>query len=242
MKNINIGAIIQARNGSTRLPGKVMRQVNGKPMILYVVERVRAAKLLEEVIVATTSDSADDAMAAFLMSQGVKVFRGSLLDVLDRYYQAAVHFGLKNIVRITADCPLMDGAVIDQVAGKFLKGGYAYGCNVIKRTFPDGQDIEVMSFAALEKAWHEARETREREHVTIYIRNHPEIFPAFNIEYKEDWGQRRWTLDYEEDFVLVEAVLKHFAQHSATFRMEDVAKFLDAHPELEEVNRKYVRY
>jgi len=240
--SFDVAAIIQARNGSVRLPGKVMRQINGRPMISYVVERVRTAKLLDDVIVATTSDPIDDAMAVFLTGRGVKVFRGSPLDVLDRYYRAALQFGLKNIVRITADCPLMDGAMIDRVVGKFLEGGYDYGCNVLERTFPDGLDVEVISFQALKRAWQDAQEAREREHVTIYIRNHPEIFPAFNIRCAQDWGKRRWTLDYEEDFLLAEAVLKHFAKDLRTFCMEDVAKFLDEHPEIETLNRKYVKY
>lgn len=234
-------AIIQARNGSTRLPGKVMRQVNGRPMIYYVVERVRTAKLVEDVIVATTSDPVDDVMADFLTSRGVKVFRGSSLDVLDRYYRAALQFGIKNIVRITADCPLIDGAVIDRIVGKFLEGGYDYGCNVLERTFPDGLDVEVISFQALKRAWQNVRETREREHVTLYIRNHPEIFSAFNIRCEQDWSKRRWTLDYEEDFLLVEAVLNNFSEDLTTFCMEDVAKFLDEHPEIKALNRKYVK-
>jgi len=238
----DVAAIIQARNGSVRLPGKVMRQVNGKPIISYVVESVRKSKLIDDIVVATTSDSIDDVMVDFLSSCDVKVFRGSLLDVLDRYYRAALNFGFKNIVRITADCPLMDGAVIDKVVGKFLEGGYDYGCNVLVRTFPDGLDVEVFSFQALQRAWQEAHEAREREHVTIYIRNHPEIFSAFNIRCEQDWGKRRWTLDYEEDFLLVEGVLKHFTKRLASFCFEDVAKFLDGHPEFEALNRKHVKY
>ena len=238
---IRVGAIIQARNRSTRLPGKVMRDVMGEPVIMHVVRRVRSAALVDDVLVATTDHPSDDAMALWLEGRGVRVFRGDMNDVLGRYYAAARAVDVRHVVRITADCPLIDGKVIDEVVRSYQDSGADYACNILKRTFPDGQDAEVFSFAVLERAWREAVEPREREHVTVYMRQHPELFRLHNIEHVPDWGRKRWTLDYEEDFVMIEAVFRHFTARRISFGMEEIAQYLSTRPDLEALNSKYVK-
>ena len=238
---IAAGAVIQARMLSTRLPGKVMRLVQGVPMILHVVRRVRCARRVGEVVVATTTDPSDDGMAGVLEAAGVRVFRGSMHDVLDRYYQAARHFDMAHVVRITADCPLIDGAVIDQVIGAYEGSGADYASNVLQRTFPDGQDVEVFSAAALERSWRAACQPREREHVTVHIRQHPEIFRLLNVVNGQDWSRKRWTLDHAEDLSLIEAVMDHFLPEGKPFGMRDIAAFLEQHPELEALNSHHIK-
>ncbi|MDO8662363.1 MAG: glycosyltransferase family protein [Candidatus Omnitrophota bacterium] len=238
MKPLTV-AIIQARNGSTRLPGKVMRCVNERPMVIWVVDRVRAATLVDEVVVATTVDAQDDAMAEMLSDSGVRVLRGSTHDVLDRYYVAARQVSVENIVRITADCPLIDARVIDDVVGLFLKSGSDYTCNIMSRTYPDGQDVEVFSFGSLERAWQEAKTPREREHVTIYFREHPEFFKISNLKYEHEWGHMRWTLDYAEDFAMIEEVFRAFKGRELEVSMEEIAAFLQKNPQVCALNRKY---
>src|SRR5215470_15506655 len=163
-------AIIQARMGSTRLPGKVLLDIAGQPMLGRVISRVCRAKTIEQIVVATSTAAADDAVSAFCAERGIVCFRGSETDVLDRYYQAARLVQAKTIVRITADCPLLDPEVIDLTVSRFLEGGWDYISNVNPPTFPDGLDTEVFSFAALERAWREATSVTHREHVTPYLR------------------------------------------------------------------------
>ena len=239
-KKNKLGIIIQARNGSTRLPGKVMRRVNHKTIIEYVVERVSASRLADKIIVATTNDSSDDVLADLMESKGIACVRGSVLDVLDRYYQTACVFGLNNIVRITADCPLIDAAVIDQVIEKFMSTGVDYCSNILERTYPDGQDVEVFTFDALEKSWREAIRGNEREHVTVYMRSNPEYFQLANLAHEPSLGKKRWTLDYEEDFALIEKVLNGFSGYADYFHMEDVLEYFESHPDVEDVNRKFI--
>ena len=238
MKPLTV-AIIQARNGSTRLPGKVMRLVSGRPVVAWVVDRVRAAAMVNEVLVATTADAQDDAMAGMLSDSGVKVLRGSTLDVLDRYYKAAREAKAENVVRITADCPLIDAKVIDGVLEVFFKSGCDYAGNVLSRTYPDGQDVEVFSFRVLERAWREAKFPREREHVTIYFREHPEIFKISNLKYRYDWSRMRWTLDYPEDLAMIEKVFKAFKGREIIVSMEEIAAFLEKNPQICALNSKY---
>jgi spore coat polysaccharide biosynthesis protein SpsF (cytidylyltransferase family) len=161
-------AIIQARMGSTRLPGKVLMDLAGEPMLVRVVNRVRRAERLDEVVVATTASPSDDPIFEGCRQRGWAVERGSEKDVLDRYYRAARAHHADVVVRITADCPFVDAGLIDQVVGAFLGGGYDYVSNVLEpRTYPRGLDVEVFRFSALEKAWQEDRDPSWREHVTL---------------------------------------------------------------------------
>ncbi len=237
-----VAAIIQARNGSTRLPGKVMMTLAGRRVIEHVVERVQAAGRIRAIVVATTNEEADTTMAEFLSHRGIEVFRGSTHDVLDRYYQTALSRGFKHIVRITADCPLIDPKIIDQVVQEYQKKKVDYCANVLERTFPDGLDVEVFSFEALTRAWQQTQYPAEREHVTLYIRRHPEFFSLANVALNPSLGKERWTLDYPEDFDLIERVLQETSRngHIASFR--EILQCLDDHPAWRELNERFCKY
>ena len=171
---MKIGAIIQARMSSTRLPGKVMMTIDGTNTLLYyVITQLQHSKLLDKIIVATTNLQEDDIIVKFIEKMGIGYFRGNSTDVLDRYYQCAKRFSISKIIRITGDNPLIDPSIVDQVIHKFESGLYDYVATQPPRTFPQGTDYEVFSFKALERAWHEAKKPSEREHVTPYFYNHP---------------------------------------------------------------------
>ena len=209
-------AIVQARMGSTRLPGKMTKEILGKPIVEYVFDRVRPSKRLTEIWLATTTDTSDDVLAEWAKNHGVKCYRGSMNDVLDRYYQTAKLAEADVVVRITGDCPLADCQVIDCVINEYLTEypKFDYVCNTQPPTFPDGLDTEVVSFVALEKAWQEARLSSEREHVTPYIWKHPEIFKIKNIFNDVDLSGLRWTLDTEEDFAFILLIIERIAAES----------------------------
>ena len=190
MKN-KIIVIIQARVGSTRLSSKVLLDLEGRTVLERVVERTKKSEFVSDVIVATTVAAADLKIADLCASKGIRAYRGSENDVLDRYYQAAKLFEASHVVRITADCPLIDPKVIDDVLKLHLKEKSDYTTNTIKETFPDGEDVEVFTFAALTKAWKDAALSSEREHVTPYIRNHPEIFKHSNLENRDCFAENR---------------------------------------------------
>ena len=167
---IKVVAIVQARMSSTRLPGKVWADVAGHPILWHVVQRLRRARLLNQIVIATSENPADDAIAQFCEQDGILCYRGSEADVLDCYYKAASLHSADVVVRITADCPLIDPAVVDKVVHRFLDEGSDYVTNNLRYTYPDGLDTEVFSFAALAQAWREAKKPSEREHVTPYLR------------------------------------------------------------------------
>lgn len=228
-----INAIIQARMRSTRLPGKVLLPLGGKTVLENVVDRVRQAKLIGRVIVATSTEPADDAIANLCRQKQIDYFRGSHEDVLDRYYQAAKHFGAEHICRITADCPLIDPAVIDETAKQYLAGGYDYASNSHPvATYPDGFDIWIFSFAALEKSWQDAKLPSEREHVTSYIWNHPEKFKILNVKNNLDLSAYRLTIDEERDY----QALKLIVEQIKNLTMKNIIDFLDSHEEIKKIN------
>lgn len=232
-----VATIIQARMGSTRLPGKVMMDIEGKPVLWHVVQRVKAARKSGKVIIATTVEPDDRAIADFASAEGIPFYRGSRDDVLDRYYQAARIYRADPIVRITADCPLLDPDVIDRVVNLYLEGNYNYASNIHPPTFPDGLDTEVFSFAALEKTWHEARLRSEREHVTAYIHKHPDLFIIGNLTCKENLSAQRWTVDEDRDLKFVREVYKRLFVRGRIFYMEDILKLLREHSELSGINK-----
>lgn len=232
-------AIIQARMGSTRLPGKGMKLIIGKPIIYFVVERVRLAKNIDQVIVAAPVSPNNDQMCAYVKKLGIEVFRGSENDVLDRYYQTAKVYGADEVIRITADCPLIDAQVIDSTIEYFKGQNTDYCSNTTRRTFPDGQDVEVFRFDVLEDAWKYATDPVEREHVTKYIRLSGKYSVA-NFSREEDLGDLRWTLDYEEDLEFVTKIIEGlYPAKDIHFTMQDILDFLEEHPEIEEINRKF---
>ena len=229
-----ITAIIQARMGSTRLPGKTLMDISGHPMLWHVVNRARQIEALDEIVVATSDNASDDSIVAFCKQERIPCFRGDEDDVLDRYYQAAKWIGADVIVRITPDCPLIDPDVVDDVVKCYVDGDYDYVSNTDPPTFPDGLDTEVFSFEALERAWREAKLQSEREHVTPYIRKHPELFRIGNVTYGEDLSSMRWTVDEPQDLEFVRAVYDHLESMSSG--MADVLDVLKKHPELMEIN------
>jgi spore coat polysaccharide biosynthesis protein SpsF len=221
--------------GSTRLPGKVLADIHGHPMLWYVVRRIRAAIGVDEIVVATTTQSADEAIVAFCSEYGVRCFRGSEYDVLDRYYNAARQNNAEAVVRITSDCPLIDAGVVDKTVRAFLIKKPDYASNCVVRTYPRGLDTEVMAFRALELAWSEARQPYQRSHVTPYIYENPQRFRILSVTGDEDLSAYRWTVDTLEDLQLVRALYAHFQDEK--FLWSDAAKLMERDPQLAEINR-----
>ena len=226
-----IVALIQARMGSSRFPGKVLQDLAGHPMLWHVVNRVRKATKVDKVVVATTDRDVDDPVARFCEQEDVACFRGDEQDVLDRFYQAAKANHADVVVRITADCPLIDGAVIDKVLERFQLGDCDYACNIIRYTYPDGLDTEVCSFAVLERAWHEAKKPSEREHVTPYLRT--DKFRTANVESEipVSPADYRWTVDHPADLEFVRKVYAAFS-NNGDFGFRDVFDLLKERPDL----------
>lgn len=220
MEQEMIVAIIQARTGSTRLPNKVLADIEGKSMLAHIIERVKASSV-DKVIVATTTNPQDEPIVDIAKQYGVDYFLGSEHDVLDRYYNAATRFRADSIVRITADCPLIDPHVIDKIVQAYLKGNYDYVTNVIKRTYPDGLDTEVFSYSALQKAWLEATLPEDREHVTLYVWKRPDLFNHYSVEQDKDLSRLRWTVDTQKDLDFVRDVYKCLGRRGI-FYMEDI--------------------
>jgi len=228
-------AIIQARMGSTRLPGKVLAPIRDHPMLWYVVERTRAAKTLDEVIVATTTQPADAAIVAFCGELGLGCFQGSEADVLDRYYQAGLQEKADAVVRITSDCPLIDPEVVDKVVEAFVLQKPDYASNSLVCTYPRGLDTEVMTFGALERAWTNARQPYQRSHVTPYIYENPAKFNLLSVTGEQDHSRYRWTVDTSEDLEFVRAVYARLEGKPSLFG--DVLKLMEREPALAEINR-----
>lgn len=233
----SVTAIVQARLGSTRLPGKTMMPLEGEPLLGHLVRRIRKSQLISGIIIATTTQERDDRIVRFAEEKNVRWYRGSENDVLDRFYQAALLHQLQTIVRVTPDCPMLDPRVTDRVIEKFLEGGHDYVSNVLTPTYPDGLDTEVFSFAALERAWKEARLPSDREHVTAYIVKHPEVFKLFNVDNKgSNLSWMRWTVDTDRDYEFVSRIFEKIGAGKDIFYMEDVLKVLMENPELMEIN------
>jgi len=233
---MKIVTIIQARMGSTRLPGKVMLDLCGETVLARVVERVRRSRLACEVVVATTTRPADDRVVEECQRLAVKVFRGSESDVLDRSYNAAKLFRADAIVRICSDCPLTDPAIIDQTIQSFLAAQADYSSNALDRTYPRGLDTEVMTQQALARCWREARAYYQRSHVTPYIYENPDQFRIVRVRGEEDYSGYRWTLDTAEDLAFIRAVYARM-EDKDWFSWRDVLRLLEQEPELMELNQ-----
>jgi len=236
-QNTRIVAIIQARMGSTRLPGKVLKDLAGEPLLARVVSRTMRASRINGVVVATTRDANDDDIVDLCQERGWRSFRGSEEDVLDRYYQAALASEADILARITSDCPLVEPEIIDRVTNELLSyyPEVDFVGNTLTRTFPRGLDVEVMTFKALERAWREDRNTAWREHVTPYIYRHPDKFRIRNVANDVDYSPMRWTVDTIEDLTFVRKIYGHF--QSDTFTWREVLRLLEVHPEWLEINR-----
>ena len=231
-----IGCITQARTGSTRLPGKVMQKIdNNSTVIDYVINQVKFSKKIEKIIVATTSLAEDDVICEHLDSQKIEFFRGSSEDVLDRYYQCAKKFAMDNIVRITADNPLVDPNIVDLVINEYKNNKCDFATNTLHRTFPYGTEVEVFSFKSLEKAWKNAKKPSEREHVTPFIRDPQNRFILINTEYQEDFSYLRYTVDRIEDLKLVKEIVKNIPTRPVL--IQDVIELYKKRPEIFEINK-----
>jgi spore coat polysaccharide biosynthesis protein SpsF len=236
---VNILAIIQARMSSSRLPGKVLLPLAGKPVLEHVVERLSICRTIDKIVVATTKESSDDLINIFCKKKNIACYRGSLDDVLDRYYQTAKSFNAKTIIRITADCPAIDPIVVDAVVSGFLSGNYdLYG---LSGQFPDGLDCTVFSFVALEKAWKEAKLLSEREHVTPYIEKNPHLFKNGGLEYFKNLEAKRWTLDEPDDYEFLKRVFNILYSYEKPFYSYDILDLLVDNPKLESLNNKIIR-
>jgi spore coat polysaccharide biosynthesis protein SpsF (cytidylyltransferase family) len=237
-----IGAILQARVGSTRLPGKVLKVVSGRSVLYHDIDRLLQVRHIGHVIVATTDLPEDQAIVDLTESygRGVKVFRGSPEDVLDRFYQAARKWRLDAVLRVTSDCPLFDPDVSSIVVDRFLLGDCDLACNNMPRTYPHGLDTEVFSFDALAEAWTTGRDPYEREHVTPYIRRRPERFRLVNVPYGDDLSHVRLTLDYPEDLELISRIYTELYREGEVFHLDDVLAVLKEKPYLLEINKMRV--
>ncbi len=236
---MKVVAIIEARMKSTRLPGKNLRPILGKPMLEMLVERLRHAKSLDGVVVATTTDPSDDAIEEACTQIGVGCYRGSMDDVLDRVLRAAQTFGAETIVEITGDCPLTDPGIVDQTVEFFLESKYDYVSNALQLTYPLGISVGVFPVKVLEEVSSLTQDPADREHVSLYIYEHPERYALHNIEsgLPEKYRDYRLTVDTPEDFALISAIFEALYPGKPTFDLGDMLAFLDSNPALLELNR-----
>ena len=239
---MNIHAIIQARSASTRLPRKVLKTILGKPMLVHQYERVKRSRKIDKIIIATSTDQADDGIAAMFSSLDVSVYRGHLTDVLERFYLAAKFSGDPDyVIRLTGDCPLVDWKLIDRLIDFHIQSGFDYSSNCRKPTFPDGLDAEIFSFNVLEIAHQNAKKEYEREHVTPYIYFNSHKFRVGSYENKDDYSNLRWTVDEADDFKFVSKIYQALYPLNPDFDFKDILKFLEKNAGLSQINNKYVR-
>jgi spore coat polysaccharide biosynthesis protein SpsF len=236
---MNVVAIIQARINSTRLPGKVLKEVLNKPLLTYQLERLLNSRQLTDIVVATTTHPADDQIVELCHQLHIPTFRGSEHDVLSRYHEAAIASQADIIVRLTSDCPVLDPAVVDQIVAQYLnaQGRYDYISNTMVRTYPRGMDTEVFSAAALHTAFEEAAHPDEREHVTPFLYHHPERYGLATSVYAKDESHHRWTVDTQEDFQLISRIIEALYPHNPDFTLEHILELLQQYPAWQEINR-----
>lgn len=231
-----IGAIIQARMGSSRLPGKIMLPILGKPVLLHMVKRIKKSFKIDEIIIATSLNKSDDVIEEFCINEKIKFYRGSENDVLSRYYEAAKKFSVDTIVRLTSDTPLLDPKVIDKVILKYNEKKYDFVSNFfpLPRTYPDGYNVEVFSMKVLDLVNIEAKKPSDREHVTTFITMQPERFKIFRVDSVKDLSKYRLNLDYKEDYELIRAVYDGLNNYKMD--LEDIISWLDRHPKILKLN------
>ena len=233
--------IIQVRTTSTRLPKKCLLKINKKTILEHIILRLKFCKTLDSLCVATTTNKTDDIIECISNELEICVFRGSENDVLDRFYQAAKIISADVICRVTADDPFKDPKIIDNFMREFLVNDYDYLSNTIVPSYPEGIDIEIFRFSALEKAWKDAKLQSEREHVTPYIWKNRNLFKICNKRYKKDISSFRWTLDKPEDWVFIQQIYDRLYEPDKIFYMEDILELLEQEPDLIEINKGTVR-
>jgi spore coat polysaccharide biosynthesis protein SpsF len=233
--------ILQARMSSSRFPGKVLQPILGVPMLARQLERVRRAKNIDKLVVATSTDSSDDVLEKFCQENGTACARGSLDDVLDRFYQAALPYAPEQVVRLTGDCPLADPEIVDRIIAFHLEGEYDYTSNTLEPTFPDGLDAEVLQFAALERAWREAILPSEREHVTLFVYRRPREFRLGSYKCSNDRSHLRWTVDRPEDLCVVREIYSALYPVNPCFDADEVFAYLEKNPDIQARNQLHAR-
>ena len=234
--------VIQARSLSTRLPGKIFLPLLGVPLLVRMVDRVRAAKLTGEVVVATTIDPVDDRTYELCRTHSIACFRGHPTDLLDRHYQCAKTYRADVVLKIPSDCPLVDPEIIDRVIGMFLQDDVDFVSNLHPASYPDGQDVEVFSLAALERAWSEATLDFEREHTTPFIWEHPEHFRVRNVIWETGLDMsmtHRLTIDYPEDYEAVRRIFERLFPERSNFGLAEIMDLLQMEPAIKLVNSRF---
>lgn len=235
---MNVVCVIQARIGSTRLPGKVLKKICGKTVLEHDIDRLKRVKNINRIVIATTTLEKDNSVAEEANRLGIMHYKGSEEDVLSRYYHAAKANNADVVVRVTSDCPLIDSEVTEKIIQHYLNNSekYDYVSNTIDRTYPRGLDTEVFNFETLEKAFNEAVEKLEREHVTPYIWGNPNIFKLGQYKNNIDYSELRWTLDTIEDFELISRIYTILFRKKDYFDMKDILDLYSKYPELNEIN------
>lgn len=221
--------------GSTRLPGKILMKLNGISLLQSLINQLNYSKMIDYKIIATTNKKEDDIIEEFAKSQEIMIFRGNENDVLDRYYQCARYFSVEHIVRISGDAPLIDPEIVDDVINRYKKSKFDYVNNFYKRSFPVGTEVEVFSFAALEKAWKNARKPSEREHVTPYIYNNQDKFSLDHVEYDANLSHLHYTVDRREDLEFVKTIYKKIQKRPILLR--DILTVVKEDPSILEINK-----
>jgi spore coat polysaccharide biosynthesis protein SpsF (cytidylyltransferase family) len=225
---------------SSRLPGKVLMDLSGKSVLEHIVLRLSHSKLLDGIIIATSVEETDDPIDIFCKENSIECFRGSLSNVLARFYFTAKKYDVDNIVRITADCPLIDPEIVDKVIRGFVDGDY--DCYGLSGEFPDGLDCTAFSFNAIKEAWKKAKLDSEKEHVGPYIENNPAIFKNGELHLFEGLGSKRWTLDHEQDYLLISNIYEAlYKENDEIFLTQDILNYLEKNPEVESLNNNIIR-
>ncbi len=236
--------VVQARMSSTRFPGKILKPILGKSLLARMIERLRMIRHKATIVIATSDSDQDDIIEAEAQAIGVPCFRGSLNNCLDRHYQAGKKFGADVVIKIPSDCPLIDPRIIDLVLGRYFvhEGEYDFVNNLHPATWPDGNDVEIMTMACIEKAWKEATRPLEIEHTTPYIWENPDIFKILNVTWPVGFDysmSHRFTIDYPEDYEFIKRVYEELYPRIPDFNCEDILDLLEEKPEIYEINAKY---
>ena len=240
-----IVAIIQARMGSSRLPNKIMFEVLNKPLIAWMVSRARFSSHIDEIVIATTKNKSDDVIEKWANEEGIRIYRGSESDVLDRYYKCAVFCQAEIIIRLTSDCPLIDPEIIDSMLQLYKENNFDYISNSepYPSSWPDGMDVSIFNMPSLQTAWKKANLPSEREHVTFYFWKNPNLFKCYKFDNKMDMSKYRVTIDYEEDYILIKNIIEAFGENNVLSysgaSMSKIINFLNDNPKIFELNSKY---
>jgi spore coat polysaccharide biosynthesis protein SpsF len=234
MKNLNL-VVLQARMSSTRLPGKVMSQINGHPMIYWEISRISKAKLVNKIVVAMSDQKSDDILADYLDSIHQDYIRGSLDNVLSRYIKAEENYNPSAIIRLTADCPLVMPELIDQYLEIFYKNDFEYLSNTLELSYPDGLDIEIIAPGIFKKLLKSSLSKEEQEHVTLGIYSRKDKFRTYNVSNNANISEFRWTVDTSDDLAFVKSVYAHFESKEIDFTFNDVLKFVKKNPNLNRI-------